>query len=127
MAGFGKKNAKELNIRALMIHAAAEIFAQEKDVKRLLTRTEIEKIVKLVFSSHEHNPTPGEISYALAGTNRLVLGSRDYIETIVTRWRRGNVSLNKEDFDKVEEIFGNSLESYANHWLPVGEPLNSGS
>ncbi len=121
MSGLGKKNATENNLRALMIHAAAEIFAKEKDVSRLLTKGEVENIVKRVLSAQELNPTLDEISYALAGATELAANNRDYIESIVALWTHGHVSLNNEDFNKVGKILENTLDDFTNRRIPAAE------
>ena len=103
MPGFGKRNARGLDLRAVMIYAAAEVFEKEKESRRLLRKDEMQNIVHLVCKAKNVKPSPVEFSGTVAGTKRLTM-NRAFIETIASRWSRGPATLKSDDLKKAGEI-----------------------
>lgn len=96
MAGFGKKNARGVELRRVMIYAAAEVFEKEKLSRRLLGNDEVQEIVQLVCESKKVCPSRVEFSSAVVGTKRLT-SHRTFIESIATRWSSGSVEIQYDD------------------------------
>jgi hypothetical protein len=103
MPGFGKRNARGVDLRTVMIYAAAEVFEKEKEARRLLRKDEMQEIVQLVCSSQNVETSRFEFSSAVAGTKRLAM-NRAFIESIATRWSRGNIALQNDDIKRAGEI-----------------------
>lgn len=103
MPGFGKRNARGVDLRTVMIYAAAEVFEKEKEARRLLHKEEMQDIVELVCSAQNVETNRVEFSTAVAGTKRLAM-NRSFIESIATRWSRGNIALRTDDLKKAGEI-----------------------
>jgi hypothetical protein len=112
MPAFGKKNGRDTMLRAIMIHAAAEMYAKEKDVSRVLYDGEMRKIVNRVFAAQEVDPDTNELSYVFMGAKALIK-NRDFVSNIVSRWTYGKVNLESGDIRKSKEIFGNTLKDFA--------------
>jgi hypothetical protein len=112
MPAFGKKDAQETMLRAIMIHSAAEMYAKEKDLRRVLYEDEMKNIVTRVFGAQKTEPGQNEFSYAMMGAKALIR-NRDFISDIVSRWTYGKVSLDNEDVRKSKEIFGSTLKDFA--------------
>ena len=103
MPGFGKRNARGVDLRTVMIYAAAEVFEKEKEARRLLRKEEMQDIVQLVCSAQNLEPSRIEFTSAVAGTKRLAM-NRSFIESIAMRWSRGNIALRNDDLKKAGEI-----------------------
>ncbi len=95
-----------------MIHAAAEMYAKEKDVSRVLYDGEMRKIVNRVFAGQKIDPDTSELSYVFMGAKALIK-NRDFVSNIVSRWTHGKVSLESEDIKKSKEVFENTLKDFA--------------
>ncbi len=96
MAGFGRKNARGVELRRVMIFAAAEVFEKEKQSRRLLGNDEMQEIVQLVCDSQRVHPSRVEFSSAVVGTKRLTM-HRTFIESIATRWSNGPAAVQYDD------------------------------
>jgi len=103
MAGFGKKNARLTQLRAGMIHAAAQGYLKEVEFQRLLTDDEIRQILRSVYSGTVDNLTPREFDYAAAGTKAL-MRERTYVEELATRWTRGAIGIGYDDMKRLDRI-----------------------
>lgn len=103
MPGFGRKNTRGHDLRAVMIYAAAEIFEQEKATRRLLRKEEMQDIVYRVCKARHVNANRAELGSAFVGTKRLS-ANRMFVESIARRWSRGHDGLRDDDIRRAREI-----------------------
>jgi hypothetical protein len=103
MAGFGKKNARLTQLRAGMLHAAAQGYLREVEYQRLLTDDDIRQLLTSVFSGTVDNVTPREFDYAVSGTKAL-MRERSYVEELATRWTRGAIGIGYDDMKRLDRI-----------------------
>lgn len=117
MPGFGKKNARGHDLRAVMIYAAAEIFEKEKESRRLLRKDEMQDIVNLVCKARNVQPSRVEFSSAVVGTKRLS-SNRAFVDSLATRWSNGPIKLKDSDLKRAREIL-ESTNAESAHLRPL--------
>jgi len=103
MAGFGKKNARTVELREAMVRAAAELYAMEIDSRQLSTKDQTEQVAELVLSSLGLKPSRVEYISVVAGVRRL-LSNRDFIRPIVSRWMNGRTVITAAEMEAAGQI-----------------------
>lgn len=111
MAGFGKKNAKETMLRAIMIHTAAEVLTKEAEVARVLYPQEVRSIFNSVVAAQDMEATPDETNYAMVGA-RTLINNREFVQEIMARWVHQAARLEIDDIRRSQEIFANTVQDF---------------
>ncbi|HEX9648026.1 MAG TPA: hypothetical protein VGB88_11040 [Alphaproteobacteria bacterium] len=103
MAGFGKKNLRLTELRAAMIHAAAQAYLKEVENKRLLTDEELKGVVWRILTANGQQTNDREFDYATTGTKAL-MRERTYVQELASRWTRGTIGIGYDDMKRVDQI-----------------------
>lgn len=111
MAGFGKKNAKETMLRAVMIHTAAEVLGKEAEVARVLYPEEVRSIFKSVVAAQDMEATSDETNYAMVGA-RTLINNREFVQEIMARWGQQAPRLEIGDIRRSQQIFTNTVQDF---------------
>ena len=112
MAGFGKKNAKETMLRAIMIHTAAEVLTKEAEVARVLYPEEVRNIFNSVVAAQDMQATQDEVNYAMVGA-RTLIKNRDFVQDIIARWGHQAARLETDDIRRSQQIFSNTMQDFS--------------
>jgi hypothetical protein len=114
MAGFGRKNARDTMLRAIMIHTAAEALSKEAEVSRVLYPNEMVNIFNSVVAEQDIEPSVDEYNYAMVGAKTL-FNQRDFVQEILERWRDHDARLESADIRRSRNIFSNTLQDFIHH------------
>lgn len=114
MAGFGRKNARDTMLRAIMIHTAAEALSKETEVSRVLYPNEMVNIFNSVVAAQDIDPSVDEYNYAMVGAKTL-FNQRDFVQEILERWRDHDARLESADIRRSRDIFSNTLQDFIHH------------
>ena len=105
-----------------MIRAAAEVYAREVQLRRLMTRDEVENVIGKVLGAEDVQASEVEIATIMAGTRRLV-SDRTLVEKIFSRAEKsaGPIEISNEDMRRAGEILGAISErDHATRMKPMG-------
>lgn len=104
MPGFGKKNARETMLRAIMIHISAEVLIKEADAAHVLFTQEMNNVLDSVIAAQDTELTVREYNYVMAGVH-ILINESGFAHEITTRWHTHDARLKPEDIRRCKEIF----------------------
>ncbi len=71
MPGFGRKNARETLLRAIMIHTAIEVLSKESDPSHVLFSQDLNNILASVIREQEVELSASEFRYVIAARDAM--------------------------------------------------------